>query len=173
MTAMELYREATRRGLRLEPRGDKLAVKPRESVTPDFAELLRQHKGELLAWLARLPCPGWQAVPPEDLPLNPVMPRPKPEDRERMIAYMLRQGGGHPSQLAAWLVNRENDYFAGPGAKWDCGLICYAVARDAACWQLGRKESEVLDLLVSFSDAALNRQRGNPRFDCSRQRGVQ
>ena len=48
MTALELYREATRRGLRLEPRGDKLAVIPGDRVPRDFADVLRQHKGELL-----------------------------------------------------------------------------------------------------------------------------
>jgi hypothetical protein len=48
MTALELYREAARRGLRLEPRGDKLAVIPGDRVPRDFADMLRQHKGELL-----------------------------------------------------------------------------------------------------------------------------
>ena len=48
MTAPELYQEAARRGLRLEPRGDKLAVIPGDRVPPDFAEVLRQHKRELL-----------------------------------------------------------------------------------------------------------------------------
>ena len=51
MTALELYREAGQRGLRLEPRGDKLAVIPGDRVPPEFADLLRQHKRELLDWL--------------------------------------------------------------------------------------------------------------------------
>jgi hypothetical protein len=51
MTANELILEANRRGLHLEPRGDKLAVTPRDNLTPDFAAALRQHKGELLALL--------------------------------------------------------------------------------------------------------------------------
>jgi hypothetical protein len=51
MTAVELYRESARRGLRLEPRGDKLAVIPRNRVPRDFAEVLRRHKQELLDWL--------------------------------------------------------------------------------------------------------------------------
>lgn len=51
MTAPELYLEATRRGLRLEPRGDKLAVIPGDRVPPEFANVLREHKGELLDWL--------------------------------------------------------------------------------------------------------------------------
>jgi hypothetical protein len=51
MTAGELYIEAFRRGLRLEPAGDKLAVIPKGHCPPDFADVLRAHKGELLSWL--------------------------------------------------------------------------------------------------------------------------
>src|SRR5438445_7914335 len=115
MTAPELCREAARRGLRLEQRGDKLAVMPRDRVPPDFAEMLREHKAELLDWLSRPPCPGRQSVPPDSLPLNPAMPRPTPRDRERTICYMLRQGCDRPGELTAWLVLRECAYFDGPG----------------------------------------------------------
>lgn len=48
---VELYRQAVRLGLRLEPRGDKLAVIPAKNCPPAFAEILRQHKGEILSWL--------------------------------------------------------------------------------------------------------------------------
>lgn len=51
MTAQALYQEAARRGLRLEQRGDKLAVIPAHRVAPDFADVLRQHKRDLLNWL--------------------------------------------------------------------------------------------------------------------------
>jgi hypothetical protein len=51
MTATELYQEAVRRGLRLESRGDKLAVIPGDRVPRDFADMLREHKRELLNWL--------------------------------------------------------------------------------------------------------------------------
>lgn len=51
MTATELYQEAVRRGLRLESRGDKLAVIPGDRVPPGFADILREHKRELLDWL--------------------------------------------------------------------------------------------------------------------------
>lgn len=51
MTAQELYLEAIKRGLRLEPRGDRLAVIPANRVPSDFADVLRRHKGELLDWL--------------------------------------------------------------------------------------------------------------------------
>lgn len=52
MTAIELYQEALRLGLRLEQRGDKLAVIPARLCPPAFADVLRQYKAELLAWLA-------------------------------------------------------------------------------------------------------------------------
>ena len=51
MTPPELCHEAARRGLRLEPRGDKLAVIPACRCPPEFADTLRAHKGELLLWL--------------------------------------------------------------------------------------------------------------------------
>lgn len=51
MTPFQLHRRASELGLRLEPRGDKLAVIPAERLTPDFAAELRQHKREILDWL--------------------------------------------------------------------------------------------------------------------------
>ena len=50
-TPRDLYIEAARRGLRLEPAGDKLAVIPKGKCPPDFADILREHKRELLDWL--------------------------------------------------------------------------------------------------------------------------
>jgi hypothetical protein len=51
MTPPELCKEAARRGLRLEPRGDKLAVIPASRCSPDFAAALRQRKQEILSLL--------------------------------------------------------------------------------------------------------------------------
>jgi hypothetical protein len=50
-TPRDIYIEATRRGLRLEPAGDKLAVIPKGKCPPGFADILREHKRELLDWL--------------------------------------------------------------------------------------------------------------------------
>jgi hypothetical protein len=66
---------------------------------------------------------------------------------------MLRQTGDRPGLLAAWLVRRENAYYDGPGQHWDCGLICYAATRDAACWQLSRGESEIWQFLEATAEA--------------------
>ena len=49
--SFELCQRAVRLGLRLEPRGDKLAVIPAKRCPPDFADELREHKGELLDFL--------------------------------------------------------------------------------------------------------------------------
>ena len=51
MTATKLFQEAKRLGLRLETRDDKLVVIPANRCPPNFADVLRQHKGELLVWL--------------------------------------------------------------------------------------------------------------------------
>jgi len=151
MTPHDLYLEATRHGLRLAPAGDKLAVYPKGHCPADLAEVLRRHKTELLNWLTQGSSPGWQAVPPADIPLNSLPPRPTPAKRETVIAYLLRQTGDRPGPLSAWLLRRENAYYDGPGRMWDCGLICYAAARDAACWQLNRGEADVLELLSGFA----------------------
>ncbi len=45
---VELYQRAVRLGLRLEARGDKLAVSPAKRCPADFADVLRQNKRELL-----------------------------------------------------------------------------------------------------------------------------
>lgn len=64
MTAIELFHEAARRGLKLEPRGDKLAVSPAGLCPPDFAAVLRAHKPALLAFLAA----GAANLPPDPRP---------------------------------------------------------------------------------------------------------
>jgi hypothetical protein len=51
MTPRELCHEAARRGLRLERRGDLLAVIPAKRCPPEFADTLRQHKREILSLL--------------------------------------------------------------------------------------------------------------------------
>jgi hypothetical protein len=69
MTALELYREATRRGLALKPAGsDRLAVIPARLCPQDFASVLREHKPELLALLTG----GTTTEPPE--PVKPYRP---------------------------------------------------------------------------------------------------
>ena len=47
----ELLADVARRGIKLEPHGDRLRYCPRSAVTPDLAERLAAHKAELLAML--------------------------------------------------------------------------------------------------------------------------
>jgi hypothetical protein len=119
-------------------------------VSTRLIEVLRQHKAELLAWLSRLPCPGWQAVPPSDLRLLSIMPRPTTPNRERVIGYLLRQIGGKPCALAEWIERREQSYYDGPGRHWNCGTLAYCAAIDCACWQLNRSEGDIWELLAGF-----------------------
>ena len=51
MSSLELCRQAQSLGLWLEPAGDKLAVFPKGKCPPDFADVLRAHKPELVCWL--------------------------------------------------------------------------------------------------------------------------
>ena len=88
------------------------------------------------------------------LPLDPTAPRPTPHDRERVIAYLLRQGCDSPGPLTAWLVRRECAYYDGPGRHWDCALHAYAASRDAACWQLNRCEGDLWQLLSAFDECS-------------------
>src|SRR5262245_43517640 len=111
MTPHDVYMEATRRGLQLKAAGDKLAVFPKGRCPSDFALLLRQHKDALLDWLSHVTYPGgWQTVPPDDLPLDPGVPRPTPRNREIVIGYLARQTANRHCPLSAWLVQRESAY---------------------------------------------------------------
>jgi hypothetical protein len=152
--ALQLYRRAQSLGLRVETDSGDLLVRPRSKCPPELVLELKQHKAELLEWLNRPPCPGWQTVPPDNLPLSPLPPRPTPANRGAVIAYLCRQTGGRPGPLCEWLVRREWEYYDGPGRKWDCQVICYAAARDAACWQLKRTEAAVWELLDAFAECA-------------------
>ena len=73
MTATQIYRQAAALGLRLESRGNNLAVIPGRLCPADFAAELRQHKAELLALLQtkahNLPddCAPWLHVAKEVL----------------------------------------------------------------------------------------------------------
>lgn len=56
MTAVAaLVADLQSRGVTLEPRGDRLRVRPVSRLLPDELELLRRHKAEVLALLAPAP----------------------------------------------------------------------------------------------------------------------
>ena len=147
----DIYLEATRRGLRLEPAGDKLAVIPKGKCPPDFADVLRRHKHELLSWLSSRQCPGWRAVPPNNLPLTRRKPCPEAGDARRIVDYLVEQIDGTDA-LCQWLVKRETAYWETFG--WQDELCCYAAATDAASWQLNRNEPALWEFLASISKSA-------------------
>jgi hypothetical protein len=67
-SSQELLQDAVRLGLRLESRGDKLAVIPANRCPSAFADVLRQHKREILDLLddcaanLALDCARWLPV---------------------------------------------------------------------------------------------------------------
>lgn len=157
-TPLELCRRARELGLELEVCGDKLAVTPANRVPAEFADELKAHKAELLAWLTSPPCPGWRAVPPCGLPLNSLPPCPTPANARRVVEYITRQINGTDA-LCEWCLRRELGYST--AYRWPDALCCYAAARDAAGWQLNRTESEVCALLAGFD--RLNASKFNNR----------
>lgn len=157
-TVDRIVDELSKLGLRLDTDGVHLRVCSPASVKAELpvhlVEALKVHKAEIIHWLQKPLCPGWGAVPPSNLPLNPVCPKPTPEQWRLVIGYLIRQTGGEPCPLAEWLGRRECAYYDGPGKHWDDAAICYAAARDAATWQLRRSECETLQTLAAFEQAA-------------------
>lgn len=147
MIAADLLQRARGLGLQLEPRAaGGLAIRPASKLPPDLAADLRCHKADVISLLNS--CRGWQSVPPSDLPPVALKPNPTIEQRELVIAYQSRQCANR--QLREWLTNRKATYYSTIAKTWDCGLLAYAAARDAACWQLNRPEPQVCDLLAGL-----------------------
>ena len=51
VTATEIIQDLRRRGVQLEAVGDRLRFRPREAVTSDLVEALKQHKAEIISTL--------------------------------------------------------------------------------------------------------------------------
>jgi TubC N-terminal docking domain len=51
VSAAQLLTELTQRGIRIEAHGDRLRYSPRSAVTPDLADKMKAHKGDLLTIL--------------------------------------------------------------------------------------------------------------------------
>ncbi len=161
MTPRALLEKAHRFGLHLAPKGDRLSVIPADKMPPELRAELLANKTALLAWMSAPPCPGWQAVPPDNLPLVPNEPRPSADTRAAVIDYVFRQlppWNVKPAALARWINARENAYFDGPGKSWRCESFAYAAARDCACWQLNCTEADLLNTFAAFDGAATKRK---------------
>lgn len=91
--ASDVYSKARALGLTVEADGGDLVVKPRSKCPPEFADVLRQYKAELLWWLSLARHSGRQAVPPDNLPLNPVRQDPSQADARRVMHFINDIGG--------------------------------------------------------------------------------
>lgn len=74
MTPAALVADLQARGVTLEPRGDRLRVRPVALVTLAEVEALKRHKAEVLALLAKAPRPR-PAAPPSPVTLAPTTVR--------------------------------------------------------------------------------------------------
>jgi len=93
MTALQLVHEAARRGLTLKPAGlDRLAVTPARLCPPEFANMLREHKPELLSLLS--------VGNPNNLP-EVVTPHRPLSERERALLVRWCGTGNHPLIIEA------------------------------------------------------------------------
>lgn len=91
--------DLARLGIRIEAHGDRLRYSPRSAVTPDLADRMKAHKGELLALLRDDPeAPAidltnamavWQAAL-DRLEGNPLFP---PDVMKALRAANVRMGG--------------------------------------------------------------------------------
>ncbi len=59
MKPHDVFLEARKRGLQIAVAGDKLAITPKGACPPDFLNVLREHKADLLDWLTHPKNPGW------------------------------------------------------------------------------------------------------------------
>jgi len=95
----ELLGELTRRGIRLEPRGDALAFFPRRRVPAELRDQLRQHKGELLNLLrgevtVADPPPVTMTTPAQVSscpPYSVVIPEPNADMLDALLMSVLGQ----------------------------------------------------------------------------------
>ena len=74
MSVAALVKMLRARGVTLEPRGDKLRVRPAGAVRPEEVEALRQHKATVLALLTRGTAAGVEADPASGASRSPVKP---------------------------------------------------------------------------------------------------
>lgn len=170
MTVAELIQHVGNLGFQLEPRPNGiLAVIPASKLPAELADELRHHKTDIIRLLAEavamVPArKGWGAVPPEKLELVTFKPYPTPVNHDLITAYVSRQCVNGNRELRDWLTRRRAAYIGLTAGTWSASLITYAVARDAACWQLDRTEAEVWDLLEGIESCVEDLKSRSSRF---------
>jgi hypothetical protein len=122
MSAAELMADLDRLGIRLEAQGDRLRFHPRSAVTPDLADRLREHKGELLALLRSPPV---TSIDLADCQHSDV------EEISTFDGYLNRRC----RRCGTWLRCRKAGALAenpGPGLSRPCGSCDPAAANDTS-----------------------------------------
>ena len=98
MLPPDILRHAAELGLKIEPRGDNLAISPRGRLSPEFAATLKEHKTELLAWLT-----GSGIDIADDIRAAPVLPATKDITRHWPDGSPPAPAAGRGGTEAAWL----------------------------------------------------------------------
>ena len=75
MSAAALLRKLHQLGIELRPKGDKIAFRPKEAMTPELFDHLQSHKAELLAMLRSDPHLGLPLALPVPLSLFALVAR--------------------------------------------------------------------------------------------------
>lgn len=110
MTAADLLRKLTQRGVRLKAINDRLMYYPRDAVTAEQVELLRTYKAELLA-LLQSPLPS---APPD---LNPPWPAGLEADIELAMTVAELSPAGYQLWVDA-VRRRQENHEPAPGLGW-------------------------------------------------------
>jgi hypothetical protein len=117
VTAAALVVELRSRGVTLEPRGDKLAVRPVQLVTPEELEALRIRKAEVLALLTVNP---WRppALAPRTV-AEVLGPTPDPADLAVVEQHVAAELAGLRFEIQSGrLVSRPRAVWGRPLGDW-------------------------------------------------------
>ena len=79
-----------------------------------------------------------------------------PADARRVMSFVVRQITGTDA-LCEWCLRREEAYWN--KFRWSSQDYALAAARDVACYQLARSESDMLITLRAFDEVAAKEEK--------------
>ncbi len=120
--------------------GDGLRIEPR-NIPEWIKTALLCDRAALLAWLCQ-PCPGFEGVPPDTMPLRDDEPTPDAEAVERVARFAGTWLKGTPG-VETWLAHQAQRYFDA-GRGWSRHQCAYAAACDCLSFQTGLDELGML-----------------------------
>ncbi len=92
----------------------------------------------------------FDSLPSSPLPLRPALPRLKPETRERLCAWGLRQPAVRP-----WVMLRASAYFdAGLGRDFEPQPRAAPACRDLLRWRCDADDRASLDQMTTLEGLA-------------------